>query len=598
MKEKKKKAPKPQPGIVNFENGLKLWDDGKFKESIAEFDLAGAAGFRKDATENNIGASYERLGKHEEALSHYASALKINGGNFFALKNSAEILFSDGSWQESKKFFAKAVRSDPKDSSVRLDYIRCLMFTGDFARAIKNVVALFEESTDTKVLLDAVAILRDAEAFDEIIGLKALYPPELNDSAEFLKIIGEAYLEAGMTDLAIGSFNRALGKGGDAVTKSWLGLAEISQGSDARGMSLLKEAMEEDGDNLQVLRNMSFALHGKDNLEAALPIYERAVRLFPNEFVLWNNWGNALYNLHRYAESIPKFVSAIEKNPDYEIAWNNIGNALEKMKLHMESLPYHIRAIEINENFDYAHYAAAVALLMTGQRKEGLFELDTSLLSNPTFPEAWEMKARSLIWNAPDVGMTFALRAYELEPDSAKPLVTMSMCQFMLGRNADAEKNLRKARKLAQFNKDEKALNEIAKIEKGGPPAIFRILGSQGLAPEKGAEAKEVDTDSERALRLYKLASEELSKGKPRKSADLFSLAFELDSDSSATALALLRSERNKERLEKYIAKSRKIRSAGFATPALEKAIDEAEKKIGTASLDRSASSRKPEEGR
>jgi len=46
--------------------------------------------------------------------------------------------------------------------------------------------------------------------------------------------------------------------------------------------------------------------------------------------VLWNNLGNALYNLGRYEKSIPYFERALEVNPRYEIAWNNIGNAAEQ----------------------------------------------------------------------------------------------------------------------------------------------------------------------------------------------------------------------------------------------------------------------------
>jgi len=589
MKSKEKKEHKPQPGTGNFENGLKLWDEGKVEEAISEFNVAGQKGFRTDAIENNLGAGYERLGRIDEALAHYEIALKANPLNFFALKNMAEILSSRGDWSEARKYFARALREDPKDAAIRLSYVRCLLSIGMLGKAKKEILTLFDEKADTRILLEILSILRDAEDFDDIVDLGELFPPEVRESQDFLKFSGEAYLELGMTAEAIGCFNKALSRGSDAVTKSWLGLAEISQGNEERGLALLKESVAEDGNNLQVLRNMSFALHGKDRLEEALSIYERAVSLFPDEFVLWNNWGNALYNLHRYAESIPKFVTAIEKNQDYEIAWNNIGNALEKMRLFKESLPFHYRAIEINEEFDYAHYAAAAALLMLGERKEAMMELDRSLISGPSFPEAWDLKARSLVNIAPEVGITFAQKAIEADPDSARSLVTFAMCQMVAGMSVDAEKNMHLARKIAKQTQDERSLHEIDEISEGGSAAISKILSSDGLRPEAAAaEAEEGQSDAERAFRLYKLGSEQLSRGKARRSADLYSMAFELDDHSSAIAYALLKSEKDKERLKRYLEGSIRIRSAGLATPGLKKAMEEAAQKLESAVLDRS----------
>jgi tetratricopeptide (TPR) repeat protein len=578
---------KTQPGTTEFENGLRLWDEGKIEEAIEEFCAAGKKGFRADAIENNIGAGYERLGQVDDAIAHYAAALKANSDNFFALKNLAELHSSKEGWADARKYFARAVQANPKDSATRLDYARCLMLLGAFAKASKEIKSLFINKADVRILLEALSILRDAEAFDAIASLEPIFPLALRESPDFLKIAGEAFLELGMTDDAIACFNKALGKASDPVTKSWLGLAEMSQGSDEHGLSLLREAMAEDDDNLQILRNLSFALHGKDRLEEALSVYERAVGLYPEEFVMWNNWGNALYNLHRYAESIPKFVTAIETNYDYEIAWNNIGNALEKMKMYGESLPYHLRAIEINFEFDYAHYAAAVALLMTGKRGEAMVELDQSLLSDPTFPEAWDLKARSLLFQAPEVAITFAQKAIDVEPDAAQPRVTMAMCQMMARMNVDAEKSLREARRIAELGGDKPALKDIMEIEEEGSAAVSRIMASNKLHPEAGSEEEPAGSDAERAFNLYKLGSEQLSKGKLRRGADLYSMAFEIDDDSSAIAYALLKSEGDKRRLKKYLDESLRISSSGLATPSLTKAIDEASHKLEYAVLDR-----------
>jgi len=581
------KFPESLPGASKFENGLRLWDAGRIEEALTEFGAAGRMGFRADAIENNLGAGFEKLGRLDEAIAHYREALKANPSNFFALKNLGEIFSYRGEWTEAKSYLAKAIKADPEDAGTRLDHARCLMALGSFSKARKEIVAIFESSAEPNLLIEALSVLRDAEAFEVMVDMKRLVPPALKDNTDYLKIMGEAYLEIGMTEAAIDCFERVLGRGGDAVTKSWLGLAEVSIGNDDRGMKLLEEALSEDGDNLQVLRTLSFVLHGKDRLQEVLRIYERAVAMHPDEFVLWNNWGNALYNLHRYAESIPKFIKAIEKNQNYEVAWNNIGNALEKMRLYNESLPFHLRAIEINNEFDYAHYAAAVALFMTGEGMKATMELEKSLMFNPAFPEAWDLKARSLAAQAPEAGSAFAVKAIETEPDVARPWITLAMCQMMTGMDADAERNLREASRLAWHNNDQSSLQEIRSIEEGGEAAVFRIIASEGLSSVPGWDAEEMMSDAERAFNLYRLGSESLSKGKVGRGADLYDLAFKMDDESSSIAYALLKSEKNKERLRKYLEESRRIHSSGFATPSLTRAMEEAAHKLEPTALDR-----------
>jgi tetratricopeptide (TPR) repeat protein len=117
--------------------------------------------------------------------------------------------------------------------------------------------------------------------------------------------------------------------------------------------------------------------------------------LDPLDRVLWNNLGNAMYNLGRYADSIPKFAEAIRVDPDYEIAWNNIGNALEKMGLNKEAIPFHQRSLDIRPDFDYALYAKGVCKSLTGDPEGGYDLVLESLDLNPSYDEAW--KARSKI---------------------------------------------------------------------------------------------------------------------------------------------------------------------------------------------------------
>jgi len=575
-----KKDEEPVPGAEEFKKGLSFWDSGNVEEAISEFSKAEELGFKKDAVENNIGAGLEKLGRYKEALQHYSEALKNNPRNFFSIKNMAGTLLTLGRSKESIPYFARALRMKGDDAQVRFDYFQALVADGRTKKAIKIVDPILDEAT-SETWLDVLKVLREFQANDEILDIKDRIPENLAANPSVQLIIGEVYYESGLAQEATEQLKKGMETQSDPAKKSWLGLAVLAEGFEEEGMALLREAMKEGEGDIEVLRNMSFALHGRDRLEEVLVIYEKAVRISPEDCVMWNNWGNALYNLGRYKESIPKFVKALEIDPNYEIAWNNIGNALEKIGLFKESLPFHQRAIEINEGFDYAHYAAAVAMMKIGSREQGEKELNRSLKLQPTFPEVWLLKARTMLGSFPEQAIFFASHAVELDPESSEAMMVLAMCQLVNNQNFDAEITLRNARALAQAAGEEEMLHEINEIIRDGIVAVNRMQKADGLSDDEFSDSDEMSLPEEDSAAWYLLGEENLRKGKKEKALGAFRTANDLDPDSATIISALLRIERDKERLKKHLDSSKDIVLRGLSTPELDKSISEAAKRIG-----------------
>jgi len=575
-----KKDEEPVPGAEEFKKGLSFWDSGNVEEAISEFSKAEELGFKKDAVENNIGAGLEKLGRYKEALQHYSEALKNNPRNFFSIKNMAGTLLALGRSKESIPYFARALRMKGDDAQVRFDYFQALVADGRTKKAIKIVDPILDEAT-SETWLDVLKVLREFQANDEILDIKDRIPENLAANPSVQLIIGEVYYESGLAQEATEQLKKGMETQSDPAKKSWLGLAVLAEGFEEEGMALLREAMKEGEGDIEVLRNMSFALHGRDRLEEVLVIYEKAVRISPEDCVMWNNWGNALYNLGRYKESIPKFVKALEIDPNYEIAWNNIGNALEKIGLFKESLPFHQRAIEINEGFDYAHYAAAVAMMKIGSREQGEKELNRSLKLQPTFPEVWLLKARTMLGSFPEQAIFFASHAVELDPESSEAMMVLAMCQLVNNQNFDAEITLRNARALAQAAGEEEMLHEINEIIRDGIVAVNRMQKADGLSDDEFSDSDEMSLPEEDSAAWYLLGEENLRKGKKEKALGAFRTANDLDPDSATIISALLRLERDKERLKKHLDSSKDIVLRGLSTPELDKSISEAAKRIG-----------------
>jgi tetratricopeptide (TPR) repeat protein len=100
-----------------FDSGLKLAQEGKHEEAIAEFKKA----LEKDPEQSNIlgnmADSYAKMGKNDEALEAYKKAIAIKSDDSALYTNMGVLLSKMGKNAESQEAFKKAASVNPGGSA-------------------------------------------------------------------------------------------------------------------------------------------------------------------------------------------------------------------------------------------------------------------------------------------------------------------------------------------------------------------------------------------------------------------------------------------------------------------------------------------------
>ena len=163
--------------------------------------------------------------------------------------------------------------------------------------------------------------------------------------------LGRSYAQKGKHAQAVPSLEKALSlrseKDKDIDIEYFLAWEYVEALRYDSAISLYRERIEKNPDNLDNHFGLAFALKKSGDLDAAASKYRKAIELNPSIPSIHYNLANTLEELGRSDEAIPEYQKAIDLNPDYGEAYFNMGVALVKAGKNEEAIEAFNKCIEM-----------------------------------------------------------------------------------------------------------------------------------------------------------------------------------------------------------------------------------------------------------
>ena len=317
--------------------------------------------------------------------------------------------------------------------------------------------------------------------------------------------------------------------------------------------------------------NLGNALLEADRTEEGLAASRTAVEQRPESADAHSNLGLALSNLERFTEAEESLRRALELDPRHKSALQNTAELLRKQEQYEAAVEAYQTVLERDRRYALAYAGMGDALFNLQRHEEALASLTQALILQPRLPMAGAMEVlmgrASRELGRLDAAEGHFLRAIELDPGDATPVLDLADLRAQQQRHEEADELLRRARELrphdpATLQNVAEALRKQERYEEALPAyrAVLEIDAEYALAHagmgdalfrlERYAEAIEalaraatLQPDLPMAGSLHRLmgrAAQEL--GRPD-AADHFERAVQLDpSDAEALdRLAMLR---------------------------------------------------------
>src|SRR5579859_1598069 len=139
------------------------------------------------------------------------------------------------------------------------------------------------------------------------------------------------------------------------------------------------------------------ALTAQKDYAAAIPLFERATRLAPNDFSAWFNLAYTLDVAARYDEALVAWDRALGINPNDAAAWINKGSALSNLQRYEEALAAYDRALALDPKYALAWHNKGVVLGNLQRYEQALAAFDRALALDPQYAAvAWYNKGVAL----------------------------------------------------------------------------------------------------------------------------------------------------------------------------------------------------------
>ena len=325
------------PNAVWQTRGLALFNLGRYQEALTHYDSA--LQDQPDDVETLIsrGNTLDKLERYEEAIASYDIALKLQPNAYRAWYGRSYALMVLGRYEEA----------------------------GHSGRIAVLTEALSQKPDDLNTLCEQATALNSIGWFNEAL-LSIEKAIALDPNCE------PAWFQKGF---ALGE----LGKPGEAITA-------------------YDKVLELTPNSVNAFNNRAKNLNDLARYEEGVIDATKAIELQPNYDYAWNNRGWALLNLGRHHEALRDFDQALEINSFYFVAQNNRKSALEKLSTD-ERLNYYTEYLAKKPNDYETWFAKGLFLRGLGRYDEAVTAYDRAIATKPEYLSAsteWFQKGYAL----------------------------------------------------------------------------------------------------------------------------------------------------------------------------------------------------------
>ncbi len=311
-----------------------------------------------------FGYCCNELGRHDEAISHYQSAAKINPKDRVVYANWAWSLHRLGRHEEAIQQCKKAIAIDPK-------YLWAYNSLGNYLRDLGRHDQAIEE-------------------YKKAIAIDAKYMP--------------AYLNWGRTLGELGRHKEAieLYKKAIEIDPKYVG-TYTNWGGSLNKLGRHQEAIEQyikaieiDPKYVWAYTDLGDCLRDLHRYDEAIEQYKKAIEIDPKYVWAYYGLGNCLRDLHRYDEAIEQYKKAIEIDPKYIWAYTALGDCLQDLRRYDEAIEQYKEAIEIDPKHVWAYNSIGSILRDEGRLEEAIEQYKKAIEIDPKYVGAYGNWGRTL----------------------------------------------------------------------------------------------------------------------------------------------------------------------------------------------------------
>ena len=393
-----------------FKRGIAAHQAGKTDEADRYYTAILNAQPKHPDVNHNMGILAVGIGKFEQALPFFKTAIEANSGveqywisYINTLLNLQHVDAAKAAVVQAKKSGSRGDVFDQFDEVIRRQLSGSTSVGQDPPQhQLQPVIDLYKRGE----LEEALARVRP---------LLNIFPLSIT----LLNIQGAAYAGCKRFDEAIESYREAIKVSPESlVSYTNLGSALKESGDLEGAIDVYLQVIKIDSTYADAYFNMGNALKTQGNIDEAIDSFRQAVAANPAHVSAHNNIGTALKAKGDMAGALDSFMQAVEFKPDFAEGHYNLGVTKKELGDLEGAISSYRRAVRINPDYVEAHNNLGVLIQDHGDLEGAVASYRQALMIKPDFAEAYSNMGTALKEKGDLVGAVDQYQmAVELNPN-------------------------------------------------------------------------------------------------------------------------------------------------------------------------------------